>query len=487
MSALIQRTPEQVGVPSAAVEHFLQGVHEQNIELHSFVFARHGAVYAQGDWAPYSMDRNHMLFSLSKSFTSTAVGFAVQEGLLTVDDPVLKFFPEHAAGKSQRWGRLLVRHLLSMSTGHIIDASEKTFSRRDGDWVRGFFSVPLKKEPGTHFVYNTAATYMLSVIVQKLTDQRVLDYLTPRLLAPLGIKGATWERCPRGYDTGGFGLMIKTPDIARFGQFLLQKGLWEGKQLLNAAWIDEASTKHVSNGPADGTSDWVMGYGYQFWRCIPEGVYRGDGAFGQYCVVCPAQDAVFAINSGIGDMQSVLTLLWQRLLPAMAEPQADDTGAQASLKAVIDGLHYEPARAHADSALETQWNGKTILLENNPLRVASLKLAFDADGCDLTTRLSRSAYGTLSTNAVRGGTMTQRYGRHAWVAGVMPADPPHEVVGSFTWEDEHTLRLTQRDVSAPFVTDIRLRFDGDTVVAAYKMNVSFGPTEMPPVNGRMKK
>ena len=501
MSALIQRTPEQVGIPSAAVEHFLQGVREQNIELHSFVFARHGAIYAQGAWAPYSLHRNHMLFSLSKSFTSTAVGFAVQEGLLTVDDPVLGFFPEQAQGKSQRWGRLRVRHLLSMSTGHIIDASEKTFGRRDGNWVKGFFSVPLKKEPGTHFVYNTAATYMLSVIVQKLTGQRVLDYLTPRLFVPLGIEGATWEQCPKGYDTGGFGLMIKTPDIARFGQFLLQKGMWEGKQLLNPAWVDEASAKHVSNGPADGTSDWGMGYGYQFWRCIPEGVYRGDGAFGQYCVVCPDQDAVFAINSGIGDMQGVLTLLWQRLLPAMsrlqgragaegpdqAEPLADDAVAHASLQTTIEGLKYEPQRLLADSALEAQWNGKTILLENNPLHMAWLKLAFDADSCNLAAKFSRRSYGTLSTNAARGGTVTQRYGRHNWVAGTNNADIPHETAASFTWEDARTLRLTQRDVSAPFVTDLRLCFEGDAVEVSYKMNVGFGPTEPVPVKGKVKK
>ncbi len=481
-------TPESQGVPSAALQRFLQAVHDQNIELHSLVFLRHSQVIAQGAWSPYSLDRNHMLFSLSKSFTSTAVGFAVQEGLLSVDDPVLKHLPEYAKGLSRKWQALKVRHLLSMSTGHIVDPSDKTFGRRGGDWVKGFFSVPLEKEPGTHFVYNTAATYLLSVIVHRLAGMRILDYLTPRLFAPLGIQGATWEQCPRGYDTGGFGLMIKTHDIAKFGQFLLQRGAWQGKQLLNAAWIDEATGKHVSNGPADGTSDWGQGYGYQFWRCIPEGVYRGDGAFGQYCVVSPGHDAVFAINSGIGDMQAMLTLLWQHVLPAMADTLPEDPAAHQALQDALAGLRYDPPKAQPNSALETKWNGKTILLDKNPMHVRSLTLRFDEGCCELTTAVTRRYYGTLSSNANRGGRTTLVYGRQRWVQGEdASTEHPHVQAASFTWEDGNTLRLTARDVNAPFVTDLRLVFDGDEVLVQHKINVSFGSAEAAPVKGRSKE
>ncbi len=480
--------PESQGVPSAALQRFLQAVHEQNIELHSLVFLRHSQVIAQGAWSPYSLDRNHMLFSLSKSFTSTAVGFAVQEGLLSVDDPVLKHLPEYAKGLSRKWQALKVRHLLSMSTGHIVDPSDKTFGRRGGDWVKGFFSVPLEKEPGTHFVYNTAATYLLSVIVHRLAGMRILDYLTPRLFAPLGIQGATWEQCPRGYDTGGFGLMIKTHDIAKFGQFLLQRGAWQGKQLLNAAWIDEATGKHVSNGPADGTSDWGQGYGYQFWRCIPEGVYRGDGAFGQYCVVSPGHDAVFAINSGIGDMQAVLTLLWQHVLPAMADTLPEDPAAHQALQDALAGLRYDPPKAQPSSVLEAKWNGKTILLDKNPMHVRSLTLRFDEGCCELTTAVTRRYYGTLSSNANRGGRTTLVYGRQRWVQGEdASTEHPHVQAASFTWEDGNTLRLTARDVNAPFVTDLRLVFDGDEVLVQHKINVSFGSAEAAPVKGRSKE
>ena len=167
-----------------------------------------------------------MLFSLSKSFTSTAVGMAVAEGRLSVDDPVLSFFPDEAPRKpGENLAAMRVRHLLAMSTGHDQDTTEHLYRRRDGNWARAFLARPVAHAPGTHFLYNTGATYMLSAIVQKVTGQTLLEYLRPRLFEPLGIEGATWETCPRGVNTGGFGLSVKTEDIARFGQLYLQRGV----------------------------------------------------------------------------------------------------------------------------------------------------------------------------------------------------------------------------------------------------------------------
>ena len=156
---------------------------------------------------------------------------------------------------------------------------------------------------------------MLSAIVQKATGKTVLDYLKPRLFEPLGIEHPTWETSPQGISTGGYGLSIRTEDIAKFGQLYLQKGKWHGKQLVPAAWVEAATARQTSNG-SNPKSDWDQGYGYQFWRCR-HGAYRGDGAFGQYCIVMPEQDAVIAITSGVKDMQAVLNLVWDKLLPAM--------------------------------------------------------------------------------------------------------------------------------------------------------------------------
>ena len=170
---LPRSTPEAQGIASTAVSMFIEQA-EKNIDaLHSLMLLRHGQVVAEGWWAPYAPERPHMLFSLSKSFTSTAVGLAVAEGRLTVDDPVLSFFPEDAPAKvSANLAAMRVRHLLSMSTGHAEDTTGYFWRSRDKTWVRAFLARPVKYEPGTHFLYNTGATYMLSAIVQKLTGKR---------------------------------------------------------------------------------------------------------------------------------------------------------------------------------------------------------------------------------------------------------------------------------------------------------------------------
>ncbi|MBI2302704.1 MAG: serine hydrolase, partial [Armatimonadetes bacterium] len=303
--SLPRATPESQGIPSAAVLAFLDHADAHLDALHSFMLLRHGRVVAEGWWEPYQPADPHMLFSLSKSFTSTAAGFAIAEGLLTADDPVVLFFPEDLPNPvSPNLAAMRVRHLLSMSTGHAEDTLGPVVRSTDGNWVRSFLACPVEHKPGTHFLYNSGATYLVSAIVQSLTGQTVLDWLTPRLLDPLGITGAFWESCPRGINTGGWGLNLKTEDIARFGQLYLHDGLWEGRRILPAGWVAEATRKHVPNGD-DPESDWCQGYGYQFWRSKCQ-AYRGDGAFGQFCVVLPEADAVVATTSGIGDMQPVL-------------------------------------------------------------------------------------------------------------------------------------------------------------------------------------
>ena len=230
----------------------------------------------------------HTLFSLSKSFTATAVGLAVAEGRLSVDDPVLGFFPDEApAIISPHLAAMQVRHLLSMSTGHGEDTTAALRQAADGNWVRAFLERPVEHEPGTFFLYNSGATYMLSAIVQRLTGQTLLDYLQPRLFAPLGIERPTWESCPRGINAGGWGMSATTEDIARFGQLYLQQGRWEGRQLVPAAWVAAATSTQADNSSRT-EPDWAQGYGYQFWRCR-HGAYRGDGAFGQFCLVMPEQ------------------------------------------------------------------------------------------------------------------------------------------------------------------------------------------------------
>jgi CubicO group peptidase (beta-lactamase class C family) len=274
------------------------------------------------------------LWSLSKSFTSTAVGLAVAEGKLSINEPVLKFFPKEApAERSHNLKAMRVRDLLTMNTGHQNEVNW----REAPHWAKAFLAHPVPHEPGTHFRYNTPATYMLSAIVQKVTGKTALEYLTPRLFEPLGIEKPRWDSSPQGVSIGGYGLFLRTEDIAKFGQLYLQRGMWNGKQILPAEWVDQATSKQVSNG-SDPNNDWNQGYGFQFWRCR-HGAYRGDGKDGQYCIVLPEKDAVIAITANAKDMQAELNIVWDKLLPAFTDKALEETPSkQAKLKATIESL-----------------------------------------------------------------------------------------------------------------------------------------------------
>ena len=331
---LPRSSPESQGVSSQAIREFVETANQKIDTLHSFMLVRHGYVVAEGWWKPESADKPHVLHSLSKSFCSTAVGLAVAEGKLRIDDPVLKFFQEDAPeNPSDRLKQMRVRDLLTMSTGH---ETEPKFTA-DVPWVRTFLAHPVPHKPGAHFQYNSPATYMQSAIVQKVTGQTVLEYLKPRLFEPLGIANPEWKTSPQGISTGGWGLMLRTEDIAKFGQLYLQKGIWNGKQLIPASWIEQATSKQVSNG-SDPARDWDQGYGFQFWRCR-HGAYRGDGAFGQFCVVLPEQDAVIVITADTKDMQAELNVVWDKLLPAFhAAALPADTGEESRLKSTLVNL-----------------------------------------------------------------------------------------------------------------------------------------------------
>ena len=428
---------------------------------------RHGQVVAEGWWAPYAPERPHMLFSLSKSFTSTAIGLAVAEGRLSVDDPVLSFFPEDAPAKvSANLAAMRVRHLLSMSTGHAEDTTGYMWRRRDQQLGAGFLARPVKYEPGTHFLYNTGATYMLSAILQKLVGTRMLHYLQPRLFDPLGIVGATWETCPQGIDTGGFGLSVKTEDIACLGQLYLQKGVWNGQRILSEAWVQEATSFQVSNAAAQSNPDWQQGYGYQFWRCR-HNAYRGDGAFGQYCIVMPDQDAVLAITSGVKDMQAVLDLVWSALLPALGTaPLPANSGAQQALARKLATLALPPVQGQASSPWAARVSGQALCLSSRTSSgIKSAMYRFRRPGLHNRVARRRAARIARPVALARGAQeSTLSMGRGT------PATCPWRTSGAWTAEDTFTVR--QCYVEAPFIPTFTFRFSEDGVTLTIVENVS---------------
>jgi CubicO group peptidase (beta-lactamase class C family) len=466
--ALPRSSPEAQGVSSSEVLAFVVAADQQIDSLHSFMFVRHGHVVAEGWWAPYDAASRHSLFSLSKSFTSTAVGLAVAEGKLSIDDEVVKFFPEEApAEPSKNLKAMRVSDLLRMSTGHQVEPARPP----DKSWTKVFLAQAVPHKPGTHFLYNTSATYMLSAIVQKATGMTVLDYLRPRLFDPLGIEHPTWETSPQGISLGGYGLSIRTEDIARFGQLYLQRGSWNGKQLVPASWVIAATTRQTSNG-SNPESDWDQGYGYQFWRSR-QNAYRGDGAFGQFCIVMPEQDSVIAITSGVKDMQSVLNLVWDKLLPAMkSAPLATEEESRLKLEGTLARLTLRPVGGSGTPAKDSD---KTYLFPENARKLEAIKLEPAEGGVTIVARFDGQERRIVCVPG------SWRKGRLAY--GPIP-EQPVAVSGAWTADDTFAAKICFYDT--PFVTTARLKFATGQLLFDSESNVGFGSTKQPQLVGKAK-
>jgi CubicO group peptidase (beta-lactamase class C family) len=468
---LPRSSPEAQGVSSSGLLSFVAAADKNVDAMNSFMLVRHGHVVAEGWWSPYDASSPHSLYSLSKSFTSTAVGLAVSEGKLSLDDEVLKFFPDDAPpSPSNNLKAMRVRDLLRMSTGHQTEPG-----RTSGQpWTKTFLAQAVPNKPGTHFLYNTSATYMLSAMVQKATGMTVLDYLKPRLFDPLGIEHPTWEASPQGISTGGYGLSVRTEDIARFGQLYLQKGLWQGKQLVPAAWVEEATARQTSNG-SNPKSDWEQGYGYQFWRCR-HNAYRGDGAFGQYCIVLPEQDAVIAITSGTKDMQSVMNLVWDKLLPAIqSAPLAHDDESRKKLEQMLASLTVRPQEDAGSPGATAKVSNKRYVFPKNERKLEAITLESNGSG-DVVTIVAKFDGVERRIPCGRGAW---RKGRLAY--GMFP-EQPAAASGAWTSEDTFVAKLCFYET--PFLIKLSLKFAGDELLFDSESNVAFGPTKQAQLVGK---
>jgi CubicO group peptidase (beta-lactamase class C family) len=482
---LPRSSPEQQGIASADILAFVEAADKEIDQMNSLIIIRHGHVVAEGWWDPYNRDTPHILFSLSKSFTSTAVGLAIAEGKLSLDDQVLKFFPDEAPPEpSANLRAMRVRDLLRMNTGNQTEAPIRADdpTKQTVTWTRTFLTHPVPFKPGTHFLYNSPGTYMLSAIVQKVTGSTVLDYLRPRLFDPLGFKDPTWISSPQGISAGAYGLAIRTEEIARFGQLYLQKGMWNGKQLVPRSWVEQATSIQTSNGSAP-TSDWDQGYGYQFWRSRHNS-FRGDGAFGQYCMVIPDFDAVVAITSGVRDMQKVMNLVWDKLLPAMKPGQLpENASARKELQFRLDGLKVKFPSGSSSSTASGRLSGKWFEISENDRDVKAVSFDFNPANPILTVRTSvgetRLPFGLNSWVKSRGAFAN---GLDHFLS--VPANPM--IASSGAWTDENTFKLKIVLYETPFYSTLNFKFDGDSLVIDSEQNVAFGSTKMTQLVGKAR-
>jgi len=426
-------------VSQVYLTRFIKALESSKAHMRGFVLLRHGKIAAEKYWEPYTAENKNWVYSISKSFTSTAVGMACDEGLLCPDDKVLPFFPEIEAGDLSEYARAMrVRDLLCMASGHGDDTTVPMMFAH-GSWEEAFFSVPVDHEPGTHFVYNSGASYMLSSIVSRVTGKNAFEVLQERLFAPLGFGEVDGDLNPGGVFTGGWGLMVRLEDLAKLGQLYLDKGRWQGKRILSEEWVAMATAWQSDNartGRENEAVDWRQGYGFQFWLC-QHGAFRADGAAGQYCVVMPEQGAVLALMCETQDMQEILDIVWDVLLPGL-------TNTASPREAAIQGAEY---RLRGDS--EGMKTARFHFTEQG------LTLEMEGGGGACSMESGRGRW----KNCVS----TLPFGEMAFTPMLLLSDMPKRLSSYFHWTDPDTLEIDWVYLETPHRGRLVCRFGDGTV------------------------
>ncbi len=350
-------SPEEAGVSSKIIGKFLEKIEETKTDIHSFMVIRHGKVAAECFRAPFTAERPHTMYSISKTVTATAIGIAMEEGLLSLEEKVRDIFPDYTTGISdENLDKLLIKHLITMTSGK--DPSVFADKTR-GSWISYFFSAPWYNEPGKEFKYINENIYMLSVIIKRKTGLCVRDFLRERLFEPLGIDYPFWETDSYGNEAGGWGLYLKTEDLAKIMLLYANKGVFEGKRIFSEKWAELASSA-LADTSEEFDSDATAGYGCCLWRCKAVNGYRADGMFSQFGIVFEDYDAVLAVTSSVAESQKCRDLLWEFFPKAFDD---FDSGADTSYAGLYEKLKYAtldtPYKLN-DSSTEEKISGKEI-------------------------------------------------------------------------------------------------------------------------------
>lgn len=335
-------------------------------ELHHLMVVVDGKVAGEIHPTPFKAEHRHTLYSVSKTFAAVAVGLAIEDGLLTVDDELTKFFPEYSGTIKG----IKIKDVLTMRSGF---KTEGGMRNSQTDWVDYYLSRPLVATPGTKYSYDSIETYLLSAVVQQVTGKDILTLLNERVFNPMGIDDVEWELCPKGIVTGGWGIYMTAEAQAMFGQLLLQRGKWNGRQLVSAEWVDEMMTVRVVRKAND--------YGYQIWLCEYPGAWRADGAFGQYIIIVPQKNMVVVLNQcsrskGWPERGNIWNTVVKNAQGCAIEADPDEL---AALKEYVSSASLPLLKGDADNANAKKFNGKEYKLEKNKLGWKSIKLNF-SDG-----------------------------------------------------------------------------------------------------------
>ena len=293
--AFVRATPESQGISSDLFAALLRELDaSKDTEMHHFMALRHGKVICECDFAPYPKGMWHITHSMCKSITGMAIGMLIEEEKLKLDENIYDIFPDHINAFSKIFRPVItVENLLTMTSGITFNESGIVSGN---DWLGSFLNASVNGKPGTEFQYNSLNTYVLSAIVTKRTGETLTEYLTPRLFGPLGITKYYWETCPKGITKGGWGLFLCAEDMAKLGQLYLQRGKWNGQQLVSEYWIEISTARHLK------TQNDTYGYGYQLWMEQRPGSFEYNGMLGQNVIIYPDMDMVLVTNAGNKEM-----------------------------------------------------------------------------------------------------------------------------------------------------------------------------------------
>jgi CubicO group peptidase (beta-lactamase class C family) len=481
LNPLPRSTPELEGISSQGVLDLVTALESQIQEVHSMMLVRHGKVVAEGWWAPYTPGDMHNMYSVTKSFNGTAVGLAVDEGLLTVDDLVISFFPDLApAAPSPAFATMTVKHLLTMASGHATDPLDSMRQAPNGQWTRAFLASTVERAPGSAFLYNSGAAYVLGAIVQKVTGQTVEEYLTPRLFEPLGIDNRLWGVSAEGINLTEGGLAITTEELAKFGLLYLQQGQWNGEQIVSAEWAAASTAKQISTGADNG--NWNFGYGYQFWRSTVG--YRADGSLGQYSFVLPEQDLVLAITaatSNSGGTDRLMNVVFQRLLSGMVTPDAlpEDAAAHDALAAKLTSLSLAVPEGAATSPLAADVSGKRYTIASNSQGITAVELRFEGETPVLTIE---DADGPHVIPVGMGQWRRARTGFKKRINELF--DTPDQAISAMgAWTADNTFDAKLAFTETPYTMNAVFAFNGDQVTVNMSYNVRWGSATEPEITG----
>jgi CubicO group peptidase (beta-lactamase class C family) len=467
--------PRESGVNAASVAAFLDDAAAAGLDIHGLMLHRGGRVVAEGWRWPYRADRPRIMHSATKSVLACAIGMALEEGRLRLQDKVISFFPELLSGSvDAKMASMTVEHLLTMRAGHGDETSGSIWRGIATSWTAEFFKIPLVYPPGTTFMYTSAASYMLSAIVTRVTGQTLHDYLKPRFFEPLGIQGEQWDIGPDNVNPGGNGLTMKTADLLKLGVLHAQGGVWGGRRILSAAWVAEATRSHGDD------------YGYQ-WTTSAGGAYAAIGIFMQFVMVFPDHQATLAVVGASQEGSRVYRPVVQRHFPRAFEqplPASEAQEADARLRSRLVAAGAQPPIAANSSNTAARVSGKTFRMEPNPFGVTAVRFVFENDRC--VFHLLDAA-----------GDHSVVCGLRAWLEShtdVPGADLHHGyalqaavVVASAAWTDENTLRMSWIFAETAFQDTVICRFANDGVTVERSVNVNSSARSWPQLSGKQAR